>query len=418
MVHRDVKPHNLMLTPAGQIKVLDFGLARFALKSLSADGQAEAPAAGAPGGPLTQLGTVVGTPDYIAPEQAADPGAADIRADVYSLGCTLYHLLAGAPPFHAETVVGKVLAHAERAPRPLAEVRPNLPAGLAAVVERMTAKDPARRYQTPAEVARALAPFVPGAPRPQPPRPWGCVAALLVGPLVVLLLCTGWGKALVQAVGRALRNEGTVEVVADDDQIQWLLAEEGLTVHDKDAGRTYVLRPGVQHLKAGTYDVQPSEGTEDLQIGGPGGGPVSGGRPVRIHVGRGTTQLRITYDTAKVRARADQAQLQGNWFVTAEPTGGGDALLALGDLLVLEGGRVTIRPRGGEAVRGTYRLDASLPAARRVEFLPAEGPFQGRAVAGQYVLNGDELRLYLRDREPVGPWTFTLRRVPAAQGQP
>jgi uncharacterized protein (TIGR03067 family) len=424
MVHRDVKPHNLMLTPGDQVKVLDFGLARFALKNFSAEGAAgDTPAAS--GEPLTQLGTVVGTPDYIAPEQVADAAAADVRADVYSLGCTLYHLLTGAPPFHAETVVGKVLAHAERAPRPLAELCPSLPAGLAAVVERMMAKDPAQRYQTPAAVGQALAPFVPGAPRTRQAPPWGCLAALLPTLLTLLLLCTGWGQALLAAVGRVFRNEGTVEVVVDDDQVKWQLGQEGLTAHGAN-GRSYVLWPGAQHLKAGEYELQLSGRNEQLQVAGPAvtfveppaGASPGARRRVFIHVVRGTTQLRITYDAGKLRAREDQTQLQGSWRVTAEQVRGGPALLAPGDLLVLEGGRFIVRPGGGKAVAGTYRLDATLPAARRVEFLPAEGPLQGQAVAGQYVLNGDELRLYLRDREPGGPWALTLSRVPAARGKP
>jgi serine/threonine-protein kinase len=83
MVHRDLKPHNLMVTPKGQVKILDFGLARFATEQ------------GGGGASLTQSGAIMGTPDYIAPEQALDAHAADIRADIYSLGCTLYFLLSG-----------------------------------------------------------------------------------------------------------------------------------------------------------------------------------------------------------------------------------------------------------------------------------------------------------------------------------
>ena len=120
MVHRDIKPQNLMLTPAGQVKILDFGLSRLGNEEssgLTATGAAEQ--GGLAAGSLTQAGCVMGTPDYIAPEQARDAHSADIRADIYSLGCTLYHLLAGKPPFPNGTDFDKVLAHLDL-PRPAA----------------------------------------------------------------------------------------------------------------------------------------------------------------------------------------------------------------------------------------------------------------------------------------------------------
>ena len=147
MVHRDIKPQNLMRLRRGVVKILDFGLARFASEVAARGG-------------LTSQNMILGSVDYMAPEQIADPHAADTRADIYSLGCTLYHLLTGAPPFPTGTLIQKLSAHTERQPKPLAEIRPDLPPGLAHVVGRMLAKDPAARYQTPAEVARALAPFV------------------------------------------------------------------------------------------------------------------------------------------------------------------------------------------------------------------------------------------------------------------
>jgi Tol biopolymer transport system component len=177
MVHRDIKPANLMRTPSGQVKVLDFGLARFARESGPAPG-VPGEAAAAEGGLLTQVGTVMGTPDYIAPEQVTDPHTADIRADIYSLGCTLYDLLAGHAPFPEGTAVQKVLAHAQQKPRPLTEFRKDVPWRLARVVDRMMAKDPRHRYQTPAEVAQALAPPAGRAPMR---APLWILVALLVG---------------------------------------------------------------------------------------------------------------------------------------------------------------------------------------------------------------------------------------------
>jgi hypothetical protein len=143
LVHRDIKPHNLLLTPGGQVKVLDFGLARVLEE-------------GGTGAASLPSGTLLGTPDYVAPEQARDPGRADIRADVYSLGCTLYFLLAGRPPFPSGTPLQKLLAHQECSPPALATASGDVPQALTRVLERMLAKDPARRYATPADLAADL----------------------------------------------------------------------------------------------------------------------------------------------------------------------------------------------------------------------------------------------------------------------
>ena len=161
MVHRDIKPHNLMLSPSGQVRILDFGLAGFATESAMMEVDL---GVGTEGDTtplhLTTFGSVMGTPNYIAPEQAKDAHSADIRADIYSLGCTLYCLLSGTPPHEADSVVEKLKAHAEREPLAIESVQVDVPAELAEVVRRMMAKDPAERFQTPAEVADALAPFV------------------------------------------------------------------------------------------------------------------------------------------------------------------------------------------------------------------------------------------------------------------
>ena len=149
LVHRDIKPHNLMLSRKGEkatVKVLDFGLAKV-VREAKVDGG------------LTHEGQALGTPDYIAPEQILDAQSADIRADIYSLGGTLYYLLSGRPPFQAKSLYDIYQAHISRDADPLNFVRPEVPSELAALVAKMMAKDPARRFQTPLQVALALTPF-------------------------------------------------------------------------------------------------------------------------------------------------------------------------------------------------------------------------------------------------------------------
>ena len=146
MIHRDIKPQNLMVTRQGQVKILDFGLAKMVREQAQGHG-------------ATQAGAFMGTPEYVAPEQAVDASKADIRADIYSLGCTLYYLLAGRPPYVEKTAVQVVLAHLEKEAVPLHQVRAEVSEELSAVVAKMMAKDPGERYQTPAEAAQALKPF-------------------------------------------------------------------------------------------------------------------------------------------------------------------------------------------------------------------------------------------------------------------
>ena len=163
MVHRDIKPGNLMLSHhkgRAVIKVLDFGLAKANCELMAMDLQrADVNRAERPGEELTLAGQMLGTPGYIAPEQIDDAQKADIRADIYSLGCTLYYLLSGHPPFERPSVLAVVVAHRFSIATPLDVVRPEIPAELAAVVAKMLEKEPDRRFQTPAEVALALAPF-------------------------------------------------------------------------------------------------------------------------------------------------------------------------------------------------------------------------------------------------------------------
>jgi eukaryotic-like serine/threonine-protein kinase len=156
LVHRDIKPSNLMLTQEGSVKILDLGLAR--LHENLADSSE-----------LTGQAQVLGTADYMAPEQIADTHSADIRADIYSLGCTLFKLLTGLPPYHGHkynTVMKKIIGHTHDPIAPIRSLRAEVPVELAAFLERMLAKDPGSRPATPSEVAESLRSYAQGANLP------------------------------------------------------------------------------------------------------------------------------------------------------------------------------------------------------------------------------------------------------------
>ncbi|MGE3806399.1 MAG: WD40 repeat domain-containing serine/threonine protein kinase [Gemmataceae bacterium] len=193
LIHRDLKPANLLLArgagaeATGVIKILDLGLARLGRDQ-------DDPAYST----LTREGTVMGTPDYMAPEQATDAHSADARADIYSLGCTLYYLLAGKPPFSGGTLIQKTDRHRWEEPPAIEKLRGDLPPALLAVLYRMLAKTPRDRLESAAEVARALEPGAPPLPRPRStgawPRPETAprsrrrVAALILLPLLGILV--------------------------------------------------------------------------------------------------------------------------------------------------------------------------------------------------------------------------------------
>ncbi len=167
LVHRDIKPSNLLYTPRGQVKVLDLGLALLNQATIPGGENAHR---------VTQEGFVLGTPDFLAPEQAQSPTGVDIRADIYALGATLYYLLTARVPFEAATPTEKLLKHITEPPPNLLAVRPDAPPQLAALIAWLMAKRPEDRPQTPAQVALSLAPF--GLP-PSAPPPYQQPAAVM-----------------------------------------------------------------------------------------------------------------------------------------------------------------------------------------------------------------------------------------------
>jgi serine/threonine protein kinase len=155
LVHRDIKPSNLMLTRHGHIKLLDLGLARFETAQAGEE--------------VTGTDQAVGTIEYMAPEQFSDSRSVDIRADIYSLGCTFYKLLVGHSPFGGPEYSGttaRLMALATKPAPNVQKLRRDVPKELARIIARMLARDPAKRYATPGEVADVLGPFCAGADLP------------------------------------------------------------------------------------------------------------------------------------------------------------------------------------------------------------------------------------------------------------
>jgi serine/threonine protein kinase len=173
MLHRDIKPANLLVQRRGQepgspgvLKVSDFGLARL---TEPADKESRSRR---PNTLFTHQNTVMGTPDFLSPEQARSLHKTDGRSDLYSLGCTFYSLLTGEVPFPGGSVLDKLLRHGTEPAPPVTELRPEAPAPVAAIIARLLEKNPDDRFRTPAELAQALQPFAVSGP-----SPWGSARA-------------------------------------------------------------------------------------------------------------------------------------------------------------------------------------------------------------------------------------------------
>ena len=406
LVHRDVKPSNIMLARSAEVKLLDLGLARF---------HAEGAAAGEE---MTGTGQAMGTADYMAPEQASDSRSVDIRADLYSLGCTLYKLLSGRAPFGGPEHHGtldKLNAHVQQQPPLIRRLVPDVPEGLAAILDRLLAKDPADRFATPAEVADALAPWCVGADLP----------ALLRQALEarVSLLPSGEG-----------RGEGRPAVSASPAARpplfltswgwKWLAGQLLLLLLVGCLG--FALGITIRIQKDGhSYDIQPPEGSRTVIDS-------SGNATVTI------SGKAAAAKTPAVSAAAELKALLGQWKVVRVEKGK-DADAAWGAILGAEADLTStdrfdflrspadgdvrfrlFRPRPvgrgsadqagaalgwtgemdgfeGVAKRFTYRIDptAAPKTFDLLSYIPSDTANEGLEALGIYEIEGDKLKICL-----------------------
>src|SRR5262249_6096985 len=268
-------PANILIEArTGRALVADFGLA----KAADCSG-------------LTVTGQVLGTAEYIAPEQALGQPV-DRRTDLYALGAVAFHMLSGRLPFQAATTDSLIYQHAFEPPPALEKTAPDIPAGVAVLVKRLLAKDPAQRYQRAAEVLAEVQRLRAGSvvadrdretaiwvtkdkpfqrfqaaagSSPPPveerrerrvtrPRWWpGRLAAVGLAGVVGVVGLLG------VAVYRIATDRGELVIEIDDPQVEAILNQQGVTLHDRGAGRKYLVQPGRQPLASGAYEIEMTE---------------------------------------------------------------------------------------------------------------------------------------------------------------
>lgn len=305
LIHRDLKPSNLMLAPDGRTKILDLGLALLDESSTETE--------------LTSAGQMMGTADYMAPEQVGNSHGVDIRADIYSLGCTLFKLLVGEAPFAGprfKTAVQKIVGHSEHPAPNASERRADVPAELSALLARVMAKRPDDRPSTPAEFAAALSSFCVGAdtraliqhalrgdqspppvsagvspapatqlaPEVAPSTPasrgwWGAKATIALTAAAILLISLG-----VYITLRTPQGEVIVELADDMDPKEVKIEVSGNgEMHVVDVTQGWTI-----HVDQGRYDVKLAGGTDRFDL-----------EPKVVTVKRNeTTRVRVTLKTA------------------------------------------------------------------------------------------------------------------------
>ena len=386
LVHRDLKPANVMVETAedGGLHpcVVDFGLVR----EIGSEG-------------LTVSHAAVGTPSYMAPEQAADAAHADRRADVYGLGATLYTLLAGRPPFVGGTPLEVLRQVLDTEPPPLRKLAPHLPADLETIVMRCLEKDPGRRYDSARALSDDLGRYLEGDPvEARPPsivyrvrkrarKHRALVALGAVALLATLALAGLWWQAVRTAAARAELAERFGRRVAEAESVLW--KEQSLELHD--------IRPARARLRKELAAIEAEMSRRGRAALGPG----------HQALGRGYVAL---LDPRRARAHLEAARAAG-WDTPEVAFGLG---LALGELYRSELERVERLPAGAlrEDARARAQRDLRDPA---VAALKASGGGPGVApdlLAGLLALHEDrtdEAVTHARAAAAAVPWLYEAR---------
>ncbi len=279
LAHRDFKPQNLMLSKTGQVKILDFGLSKLAASSASRGG-------------MTSQGVILGTPEYMAPEQARDTSTAGPLADVYALGATLFYLLTGQPPFTGTTAIDIVVKQLNDVPPRVTDLRPDVPAGLADLIARMLAKDTADRPQTAKDVAEALGPYTtraaasPGASVAEsPPLTSAALPSLTTSlrrtatrrrwPLVAAVLLAIGLAVTAAVVFRVKTADGNIVVTVNEPDAEVFVDGERITVTRKGDEPIEIRKAAGKHtleVKKGGFKLESrelmlkAEGREPIKI--------------------------------------------------------------------------------------------------------------------------------------------------------
>jgi serine/threonine protein kinase len=262
IVHRDIKPSNVLVTRDGFVKVVDMGLARTTTFEQSTRD-------------LTASGVTLGTFDYISPEQARDPRSADVRSDLYSLGCTLYFMLTGQPPFAEGTAFQKLLMHSTQEPDDPTDFRDDLSLDLVAIIRKLMAKRPADRYQTAADLVSDLAFFAEEQRLPHARDLSGIITAPSVATRSLFDAVTPWLVGLIMVLGSTWwlymqhRIGSAIEIPRDIVTTEQVLIEDGLPSVDVTAAKLIPSLSPKTELNSAEAIVRPRTSTIERPMVGP-----------------------------------------------------------------------------------------------------------------------------------------------------